>query len=263
MTEIIDVGASHGAVSLEVTGAVARIRVANPPLNILTIAVRRALFNAARALDSRDDVRVVVIEADGARAFSVGSDIREFPDDELGGVAKIRFEQYLLDGIARLSQVVIAKVRGLALGGGAELMLACDVRIAARGAQFGFPEIRLGALPAAGGIKRLVQEIGPVRARDLIFSGRPISATRALDIGLITELVDEAELDARVEALAADLASLPRSALRLAKKCIAAATPTTGIDTMEAEAFGALYRGADLSEGLAAFVEKRTPQFNR
>lgn len=263
MAEIINVDEGQGIVALKVTGAIARVKVANPPLNILTVAVRRALFNAARALASRDDIRVVVIEADGARAFSVGSDIREFPEDELGGVAKIRFEQYLLDGIAGLPHVVIAKVRGLTLGGGAELMLACDVRVAASGAQFGFPEIRLGALPAAGGIKRLVQEIGPVRARELIFSGRPISAARAVEIGLITELVNEAELDARVIDLAAEFASLPQSALRLAKKCIAVATPATGIDTMEAEAFGALYRTADLSEGLAAFVDKRTPQFNR
>jgi enoyl-CoA hydratase/carnithine racemase len=250
-------------VSLAIEGPVARIRIANPPLNILTTAVRRALFETAGALADRRDLGVVVIEADGARAFSVGSDIREFPDDELGGVAKIRFEQYLYDRIAGLPQVVIAKVRGLALGGGGELMLACDLRIAATTAEFGFSEIKLGALPAAGGIKRLVQEVGPAAARSLILTGRPISAARALDIGLINEVVADGELDARVDSLAAELAGLPREALRLAKNCVAAALPSGGIDTAEAEAFGALFRTGDLREGVAAFLEKRQPRFNR
>ena len=250
-------------VSLESTGGIARLRVQNPPLNILTNATRRALFETARGLQTRDDLSVVILEAAGEKAFSVGSDIGEFPEDELGGVAKIRFEQYLLDTIAGLPQVVIAKLRGFALGGGGELMLASDLRIAARDAQIGFPEIRLGALPAAGGIKRLVQEIGPVRARELVMTGLPISAERAYAIGLLTEVVDAAALDTHVDELADHLAALPRTALGLAKRCIAAAQPQTRIDTAEADAFGALFRGTDIREGLAAFLEKRPPRFNR
>jgi len=250
-------------VSLETRGPVAYVRIANPPLNILTTAVRRALFETARTLQGRSDIRVVVIEGDGDRAFSVGSDIREFPEDELGGVAKIRFEQYMLNTIASLPQIVVAKIRGMALGGGGELMLACDIRIAAQDAQFGFPEIRLGALPAAGGIRRLVQEVGPVAARALVFTGRPVSAARAFEMGLVTEVVETDQLDARVEALVAELVALPREALRLAKSCIAEALPRTAVDTAEAEAFGALFRNGDLREGLAAFLEKRAPQFNR
>jgi enoyl-CoA hydratase/carnithine racemase len=253
----------HETVSVEAAGAIARLRVNNPPLNILTNATRRALFDAARTLEARDDIRVVILEAAGEKAFSVGSDIREFPEDELGGVAKIRFEQYLLDRIAMLPQVIIANVRGFALGGGAELLLACDLRLVADTAQIGFPEIRLGALPAAGGIKRLVQEIGPVRARELVFSGRSISASRALAIGLVNETMAAGELDARVDELAGELAALPQDALRLAKRCVAAALPESRIDTAEAEAFGALFRGENIREGLAAFIAKRPPQFNR
>jgi enoyl-CoA hydratase/carnithine racemase len=253
----------HATVSVEARGAIARLRIDNPPLNILTNATRRALFDAARTLEGQDGIRVVVVEAAGEKAFSVGSDIREFPEDELGGVAKIRFEQYLLDRIALLPQVVIAKVRGFALGGGAELMLACDLRVAADTAQVGFPEIRLGALPAAGGIKRLVQEIGPVRARELVFSGRSIPAERAFAIGLINEVVGAGELEVRVDSLADELAALPQDALRLAKKCVGAALPESRIDTAEAEAFGALFRGANIREGLVAFMEKRPPEFNR
>lgn len=249
--------------TLSAAGPVARIRMANPPLNVLTVAVREALFEAACLVERRQDVRVLVIEAEGPRAFSVGSDIREFPKTELGGVAKIRFEQYLLDRISGLPQVIIAKIGGLALGGGGELMLACDIRIASTDATFGFPEIKLGALPLAGGVKRLVREIGPVRARELIYTGRFISADRALDIGLITEVVEPGALDRRVDAVAAEIAALPGEALRLAKGCVAAAIPSGAIDTKEAEAFGALYGSADLAEGLAAFIEKRPPRFSR
>lgn len=254
--------ASQG-VTLTASGPVGRITIANPPLNVLTVAVREALFEAACAAGHRGDLRVVVIEAAGPRAFSVGSDIREFPTTELGGVAKIRFEQYLLDRISALPQVVIAKIGGLTLGGGGELMLACDLRIASTEATFGFPEIKLGALPVAGGVKRLAREIGPVHARELIYTGRFIPAERALAIGLINEVVEPSELDRRVDALAAEIAALPGDALELAKACVAAAQPSGDIDTREAEAFGALYGSANLAEGLAAFIEKRPPRFNR
>jgi enoyl-CoA hydratase/carnithine racemase len=263
MAEISSLLFSSRGVTLSASGPVARIVIANAPLNVLTVAVREALFEAACTLERHTEVRVVVIEAEGSRAFSVGSDIREFPKTELGGVAKIRFEQYLLDRIARLPQVVIAKIGGLTLGGGGELMLACDLRVASTDATFGFPEIKLGALPLAGGVKRLVREIGPVRTREFVYTGRTISAERAFAIGLINEVVEPGELDARVNALAAEIARLPGEALRLAKDCVAAALPSGAIDTKEAEAFGALYASEDLAEGLSAFIEKRPPEFNR
>lgn len=249
-------------VKLSVSGAVARLCIDNPPLNILTNGIRRSLFDAVAAIETRPEIRVLVVEAAGQKAFSVGSDVREFPKEELGGLAKIQFEQYLLNRLAALPCPVIAKLRGLVLGGGAELMLACDIRIAAARSEFGFPEIRLGALPAAGGIHRLVREVGPLLARELIFRGKPISAERALAIGLITQLVADAELDAEVDRLAAELAALPRDAIRLAKHCIARALPETRIDTVEAEAFASLYRSRDLAEGLLAFQEKRQPRFD-
>ncbi|MCX8997021.1 enoyl-CoA hydratase-related protein [Rhizobiaceae bacterium BDR2-2] len=250
-------------IGLHVDGPIATLRIENPPLNILTVALRETLFARLAKIEGRPEIRVVVLEAAGDRAFSVGSDIGEFPADELGGVAKIRFEQYLLDRLAALPAVTIAKVAGLALGGGAELMLACDFRIAASDAKIGFPEIRLGALPAAGGMKRLVHEIGPLRARELVMLGQPIEAARAAELGLVNRVVPPAELDGSVLQLANDLAALPGQALVLAKRTIAAADPAGGIDTVEAEAFGALFRGTDLAEGLSAFLAKRPPSFNR
>src|SRR5690606_38386217 len=147
--------------------------------------------------------------------------------------------------------------------GGGELMLACDFRLAAESASIGFPEIKLGALPAAGGIKRLVRDVGPARARDLVLRGRRLSAREAAGIGLINECVPEAELDGAVASLAAELAVLPADALRLAKRCIDVAVGSAEIDTVEAEAFAELYRGVNLREGLKAFTEKRPPKFNR
>lgn len=244
-------------------GAIARLGLNNPPLHILTNQVRQALFDAVARIEANPDVRVVIIESVNGRAFSVGSDIKEFPVDQLGGVAKIRFEQYLLDRIERLPAVTIAKLDGPALGGGAELMLACDFRIASSRTKIGFPEILLGALPAAGGMKRLLRDLGPQRAKELVLLGEPIDASRAYDIGLINKVVDPDTLEGEVIALASRLALLPASATRQAKRVLGAGNGTDNIDTLEAEAFGALFESSDLPEGLSAFLQKRSPDFNQ
>lgn len=248
------------AVRLSRKGALATLVIDNPPLNVLTIAVRRALLEKIKEVESQHDVRVLVLESTGERAFSVGSDIREFPDDETGGVAKIRFEQMLLNRIATLPCVTIAKIRGITLGGGGELMLACDFRIATEASEIGFPEIRLGALPAAGGMKRLVRELGALRARELVLLGKPVSAAKAAEMGLVNAAVPASELNAEVDRLTAELLSLPASSLRLAKRVISGIAAGGDADTLEAEAFGELFRTSDLAEGLRAFVEKRPPR---
>lgn len=250
-------------VSLTAEGPVATLVLDNPPLNVLSIALREALYAQIAALHARPDLRVLIVRTEGERAFSVGSDIREFPADAVGGVAKIRFEQHLLDSLAALPQVTVARLQGMALGGGAELMLACDLRIAAAGIAIGFPEIRLGALPAAGGMKRLVQELGPAQARQLVLLGRPIPAERALALGLVSEVVAADALDARIAELAAELAALPASALRQGKRAIAGIAQGGPADTLEAESFAALFGEADLAEGLQAFLDKRPAGFNR
>lgn len=250
-------------VSLDIKNAIARLRIENAPLNILTVAVRKALLERVLELEARSEIRVVILEAAGARAFSVGSDIREFPPEIVGGLEKIRFEQFLLERLEMLPQITIAKLRGHVLGGGGELMLACDFRIADESTSIGFPEILLGALPAAGGIKRLVRDIGPVRARELICRGSTVDGPEAASIGLINSCVSDAELDAAVDALARELSERSGDALRLAKTCIRAAAGSSNVDTVEADAFAELYRGSNLFEGLRAFTEKRPARFNR
>jgi enoyl-CoA hydratase/carnithine racemase len=251
---------SCNLVTFEIHGALARLRINNPPLNILTRATRGALLKRVCELEEREDIKVIIIQG-GEKAFSVGSDVREFPEDPTGGLEKIRFEQYVLDRLAQLRQVTVAQLRGYVLGGGAELMLSCDLRVASEQAQIGFPEIRLGALPAAGGMRRLARDIGPVRARELILRGHTISAREAVALGLINNAVPEIQLEEVTEALAGELLKLPSDALRWGKKCIEAVFSTTGVDTIEAEAFVSLFRGRNLREGLAAFLEKRAPSF--
>jgi enoyl-CoA hydratase/carnithine racemase len=142
-------------------------------------------------------------------------------------------------------------------------MVACDFRIASLESRIGFPEIRLGALPAAGGMKRLVRELGAMRAREFVLLGKSVDAAKAAEIGLINAAVPATELDQAVERLVEDIVSLPASSLRAAKRAIAAIAAGGEADTIEAEAFGSLFRTPDLAEGLAAFVEKRKPRFNR
>jgi enoyl-CoA hydratase len=251
-----------GTTSLEITGAVALMTVRNPPLNVLSNDVRVAMLAHVNALAERRDVKVLIVRAEGDKAFSVGSNIREFPAEEIGGVAKIRFEQHLLNRLAGLPQVTVAMLNGYVLGGGAELMLACDLRLAGETTQIGFPEIKLGALPAAGGLKRLTREIGPVRAREMILTGATISAARALDLGLVNRVVAAEALEAEMELWARMLCQAPSDALRLAKSCIAAMSDDHAMDSIEADAFATLYRGRNLHEGVAAFLAKRPPHFD-
>ena len=251
------------SILLERDGRVARVRIDNPPLNILTTDVREALFRCVHRLAEEGGPDVVVLEGAGGRAFSVGSDIKSFPEDEVGAVNKIRFEQYLLDRITTLPQLTVAKLNGHVLGGGAELMLACDLRIAAEGTLIGFPEIKLGALPAAGGTQRLMRELGPARARELVYLGDSIDADEAYRIGLINRVVPAERLDEATEELVSALLERPANALTMAKRCLAeglSGSLAPG-QTVETEAFAALFNHPNIREGLAAFQEKRKPTF--
>ncbi len=262
MSEKIDVG--PGA-RLEVEGAVAVLTVDSPPLNILSDSVRRSLYRAFETIRCTAGVRVLTVTGAGERAFSVGSDIREFPLDggTHGGREKVLLEQRMYNVLAELPQVTIAQIQGYALGGGLELALACDLRVAAEDALLGFPEVKLCAFPCAGGTQRLTQLIGPAKAKELMFFGDPIGAPAAQAMGIINRVVPKGQLEGTVRAWANELASRPLPALLAIKRAVNESTEraTARGQAVEAELFADLFRTEDLREGVTAYLEKRAPQW--
>lgn len=252
-------------VPLERRGPLAVLTVANPPLNVLSDAVRHALYQRFEDLHRDDEVRVVILRGAGERAFSVGSNIHEFPLERgpLGGREKITLEQRMYQVLMNLPQVTIAAIQGHCLGGGLELALACDLRLAGADASLGFPEVKLGVFAAAGGTQRLLPLMGLARAKELMFLGDPLPAAAAAQLGLVNRVVPRDRLWAETEALAAQLLERPFRALRAIKAALHAAYATqlaAGQQT-DADLFAQLFTSDDTHEGVSAFREKRQPRF--
>lgn len=209
----------------------------------------------------KDPVTRVVIITGGVH-FCAGADLRE-----LGNMTPYeakefsRLGQAVFRRIEALSKVVIAAVAGNALGGGCELALACDIRLAAETARFGLPEVNLGLIPGFGGTQRLSNLVGPGLAKELILTGRLIDAREASGIGLVSEVVSDLDLQERAEKLAVQLAGKSPVALRTAKKLL---LDTSRVDqglAMEVEAFSKCFDSQDRREGISAFLEKRPAVF--
>jgi enoyl-CoA hydratase len=216
--------------------------------------------------DARDDVAIrgVILTGTGDKAFIAGADITELAT--LGGFEAAqasRFGQGVLDLVENLGKPVIAAVNGLALGGGCEAAMACTIRIAVEHASFGQPEVKLGLLPGGGGTQRLPRLIGKGRALQLILTGETIPAQEAWRIGLVNEIVPEADLVSRAEALLRQISANAPIAIRLALDAT-----NQGLETHQAEGllleasyFGLCAATDDKKEGTAAFLEKRAPRF--
>jgi enoyl-CoA hydratase/carnithine racemase len=243
---------------------VALIRILSQPLGVLRQGVKRALFAALADAEADGDVRALVITGIG-RAFSVGSDVREFRRDAEWQAEAARNDQGFNMAIERSRLPVVAMCNGLTLGGGNELAIACDLRVAGRSARFGFPEVRVAAFASAGGTQRLPQLVGVGRAMSLLLTGRIVDADEALAIGLIDLLVDDGELEERTLALASELAALPADAVAITKRCVVTGLRDGRVagHALEDELTVALGLTADAAEGQAAFLEKRAPLFNR
>jgi enoyl-CoA hydratase len=230
-------------------------------LNALNRATMDELVQALESMERDAQVRCAVITGAG-RAFAAGADIKEMAGASAPEMlAGYRFQQW--ERIRKIPVPLIAAVNGMALGGGCELAMLCDMIVAAETAQFGQPEINLGIMPGAGGTQRLTRAIGKARAMEIVLTGRPISARQAEAFGLVTKVVPaEAVLDEAV-ALAKEIASKPAVAVRLAKEAILKAFDTTlegGLD-YERKAFYLLFATEDRTEGMNAFLEKRKPVF--
>ncbi|MEV4938317.1 enoyl-CoA hydratase/isomerase family protein [Streptomyces zaomyceticus] len=245
-------------VNLEVAEGVGTIRLDRPPMNALDIATQDRLRELAQEATDRDDVRAVVLYG-GEKVFAAGADIKEMQVmDHVAMVKRSRALQDAFTAVARIPKPVVAAITGYALGGGCELALCADYRIAADNAKLGQPEILLGLIPGAGGTQRLSRLVGPSKAKDLIFTGRMVKADEALTLGLVDRVVPAAEVYEQAHAWAAGLAQGPAVALRAAKESIdqgLEADIDTGL-AIERTWFAALFATEDRENGMRSFVEE-------
>ncbi|MEV6670349.1 enoyl-CoA hydratase-related protein [Streptomyces sp. NPDC051162] len=244
-------------VHLEAAEGVGTIRLDRPPMNALDIATQDRIRELAEEATHRADVRAVVLWG-GEKVFAAGADIKEMQKmDHAAMVARSRGLQDAFTAVARIPKPVVAAVTGYALGGGCELALCADFRIAADNAKLGQPEILLGLIPGAGGTQRLARLVGPSRAKDLIFTGRQVKAPEALELGLVDRVVPAGEVYEQAHAWAAKLAAGPALALRAAKEAVDTGLETD-IDTglaIERNWFAGLFATEDREIGMRSFVE--------
>ena len=246
---------------LQEEGGIALLSINNPKsLNALNSATLQELNDCLKSLQVRKDIRVVIVTGAGPKAFVAGADISEMVNaTPAEGRAMALLADEAFSRLEKMPQVTIAAVNGYALGGGCELAMACDIRIAAESAVFGQPECGLGILPGFGGTQRLARLVGKGRAKELIFTCDRIDAQEAYRIGLVNKVVPQAELLDACRAMARRILKNGGYAVTLAKQAINA-----GLDTdlanglkMEADAFALSFSTHDKKEGMTAFLEKR------
>jgi enoyl-CoA hydratase/carnithine racemase len=244
-------------VRIEVDGAVATIRLDRPRMNALNAQVQSEIRAAAQEATSRRDIRAVIVYG-GPEVFAAGADIKEMADMSYVDMADHSADlQSAFTAVARIPKPVVAAINGYALGGGCELALCADVRIAADDAKLGQPEILLGIIPGAGGTQRLARLVGPARAKDLIFTGRFVDAAEAERIGLVDRVVSAADVYEAARGWAAQFASGPAYALRAAKQAVDRGLEAD-LDTaleIERQQFAALFATEDKAIGFASFLQ--------
>jgi enoyl-CoA hydratase len=251
-------------VMLETEDGVAILTLNNPPLNVTTLEMTRALDALVSRLAADPAVRVLVLTGSGSRAFCAGSDIKEFPAVADAVVAKkLGRENAVFSRIAEFPKPTIAALNGLAFGGGLELAVCCDLIVAEAGTKVALPEIKLGVFPGSGGTIRVTRRIGEGRAKELMFFGEPIAAETALAWGLVNRVVPRGEALKTAVTLAHELAAGPAEALRLCKRSIGMAFDRPERDAVEATLALSerAFATADCAEGVRAFFAKEPPRF--
>lgn len=244
-------------IAVEVDGAVATITLTRPPMNALCLQMQQEIAAASRELSLRKDVGAVIVYG-GPKLFAAGADVKEMSGMTYQDMVRASVGlQDAFTAVTRIPQPTIAAVTGYALGGGCELALCCDLRIAADDAQLGQPEILLGIIPGGGGTQRLPRLVGIARAKELILTGRFIKAQEALDIGLVNRVVPAADTYSAALELAARLARGPALALRAAKQAIDRGVETdleTGL-AIERQHFASLFATDDRTIGMTSFID--------
>ncbi len=241
------------------------IKLNRPPVNPLNTQMYLDLYDAISELNKDPTIGAIIITGGGDKAFAAGLDIKDVMGKSVVDILDFTWKgpRKAFDKLTGIEKPTIAAVFGLALGGGCEVALCCDLRIASEDAVFGLPEITLGIMPGSGGTQRLPRLIGTSKAKEMLFTGDPVNAAEAYRIGLVNKVVPKDKLMDEAKALAKKLASRPKAALALIKKCV-----DTGLDmdlaagiTMEMNCFSIAFTSEDGREGINAFVEKRKPVY--
>ena len=246
------------------SGQITTIRLENPPLNLVTVELTRSLDRALASIEADPDVRCVVLTGTGDRAFCAGSDVKEFESLQgRVGEGKLLLEKAVYRRIARLPVPTIAAIQADALGGGLELALCCDLRVADERAKLGLPEVRLGVMPGSGGTQRLPRIVGIAKAKELILMGEIISASDALEIGLVNRVAAAGRALDEAMKMAGTIAERGPLAVREAKQALdlAGDMPLDEGLARELDASERIFASRDMLEGAQAFFEKRPPRF--
>jgi len=230
--------------------------------NALNLEVRKLLAKHLAEIGEDSTTRAVVLTGN-SKAFAAGADIKEMA--EAGTIEMLqRGVHKLWRAIAGCPKPVIAAVSGYALGGGCELAMTCDIIVAGESARFGQPEVNIGIIPGGGGTQRLTRAVGKYKAMKYILTGELFSAREALDMGLVSELVPDPEVEGRAIDLARQIAALPPLAIQLAKEAVLAGmeAPLSSALALETKSIQILFSSQDQKEGMRAFIEKRKPKFS-
>lgn len=253
-------------VRVETSGQVATISLDRPQaLNAISGALATELSEVCRALARDKDVWVVVLRAEGEKAFCVGADLKErasfTTDDYFSNRTQMR---EMFEAVRSLPQPTIASVFGFALGGGFELALSCDVIVAAEATKMGLPEMRVGLLPAGGGTQLLARRTGLARAKEIIYTARRLDAAEALQIGVVARVVARDELDRETRDLALEMCKASPVAARAAKRALDASlgSPIEEGVEFENDMWREVITSEDRAEGISAFNEKRDPKWS-
>jgi enoyl-CoA hydratase/carnithine racemase len=245
-------------------GRVAVLTLQRPEaMNAINLRMRGELRETLETLRRDAEIGAVVLTGAGEKAFSAGMDLREFSRSQAGvpitEMRRFRWEQG--EGIAAFDKPIVAAVNGLAIGGGVELALLCDLVFAAEGASFAFGEVKRGLMPGNGGTQRLARRIGQARALEMVLTGKSVPAAEALAIGLVEYVVPAPDLLARAIALAGEMAANAPVAVRMAKSAIVRGADLSLQDglRLEQDLASLLYTTDDAREGPLAFLEKRAP----